>query len=81
MNPGFVPTEGFPGTDRPRVLSLDVDRVARAIVRVVLREIAPGYSIPRWTGAGQIVRVLAPGPYRWALGAAERRYGSRPAEP
>jgi len=77
VNPGFVPTEGFPATDRPRLLSLTVDEVARAIAHVVLREIAPEYSIPRWAAAGQIVRVLAPGPYRWAMGAGEQMYRAR----
>lgn len=76
VNPGFVPTEGFPATDRPRILSLSVEEVARAIVHVVRREIAPEYSIPRWTGFGQVVRALAPGPYRWAVGVGERRYRS-----
>ena len=77
VNPGFVPTEGFPATDRPRILSLTVEEVARAIAHVVLREIAPEYSIPRWVGAGRIASVLAPGPYRWAMGAGERMYRAR----
>ena len=78
VSPGFVPTEGFPATDRPRLLSITAEQVARTIVRVVLREIAPEYSIPRWVSAGQVLRVLAPGPYRWAIGAGERMYRTRP---
>ncbi len=35
VNPSFVPTEGFPSTDRPSVLTLTPKRVAEVIVKVV----------------------------------------------
>jgi short-subunit dehydrogenase len=67
VNPGFVPTEGFPATDRPSFLTLTPDRVAGAIVRVVREGIAPELMVPRWVGPLQGFRVLTPGLYRWGV--------------
>jgi short-subunit dehydrogenase len=67
VNPGFVPTEGFPATDRPSFLTLTPDRVAGAIVRVVREGIAPELMMPRWVGPLQGFRVLTPGLYRWGV--------------
>lgn len=75
VNPGFVTTERFRHDDLARrgVPVMRPEDVALLIVRVVRRGIAPEISIPRWLGAFQAVRVIAPGPYRWALGAIARR--------
>ena len=78
VNPGFSPTEGFPETG-PSVIRLDPDDVARLIVDVVRREIAPEISIPRSLAALQAFRVLTPPLYRWGVGTIARRNGARPA--
>ncbi len=67
VNPGFVPTEGFTASGRPTPLVLTTDRVARTIVRVVEKGIAPEISIPRWAAALQVFRVLTPPLYRWGM--------------
>jgi short-subunit dehydrogenase len=67
VNPGFVSTEGFPQDHLDPRLVLPVDRVARAIVRVVRDGIAPEYSVPRWLGPLQAFRVLTPPLYRWGM--------------
>jgi short-subunit dehydrogenase len=77
VNPGFVPTDGFPGADRPRVLTLTSERVAAAIVKVASEGIAPEYSVPRWAAAFQVFRMLTPGLYRGVMGLANRRYYAR----
>jgi short-subunit dehydrogenase len=77
VNPGFVPTEGFPQRDRPGIVSLSTDQVAKAIVKVVRNEIAPEYSIPRWIAPLQVFRVLTPPIYRWGA----ERIGGRYANP
>lgn len=64
VNPGLVDTEGFPQRDLPSPIVLDVERVAGAIVRVVRKGQAPVVSVPRWSGALELARMLAPGPYR-----------------
>ncbi len=75
VNPGFSPTEGFPATG-PSVVKLDPDDVARLIVDVVRKGIAPEISIPRSLAALQAFRVLTPPLYRWGVGTITRRYGS-----
>jgi short-subunit dehydrogenase len=67
VNPGFFPTEGFPQADVPPALLLSADRVARAVVDVVRRGRGPEVSVPRVAGALQVIRVLAPRPYRWGV--------------
>lgn len=67
VNPGFVDTEGFPQDQVPRQIVLDVERVSGAIVKVVRREIAPEYSVPRWIAPFQVFRVLTPPLYRWGV--------------
>ena len=74
VNPAYVPTEGFPATNRPSVLTLTPERVADAIVKVAREDISPEYSVPRWAAAFQLFRILTPPLYRWGLGAGERRY-------
>jgi len=64
VNPGFVSTEGFPNDQVPRPLVMKPERVARGILTVVERGIAPEYSIPRWIAPFQAVRVLTPPLYR-----------------
>lgn len=73
VNPAFVKTEGFPER-RPRILTLPLERVADAIVRVVRDDIAPVYSIPRWIAALEAFRVLTPPLYRLGASLAARRY-------
>jgi short-subunit dehydrogenase len=75
VNPGLVATEGFPHRDaieRGRRV-MQPDAVARTIVRVVMRGIAPERSMPRWLAALQAVRVLAPPLYRFGLRQAVKR--------
>jgi uncharacterized protein len=74
VNPAYVPTEGFPATNRPSLLTLTPERVADAIVKVAREGISPEYSIPRWAAAMQAFRILTPPLYRWGLGVGERRY-------
>ncbi len=83
LNPGFVPTEGFPATDRPSMVSLTPERVGETVVKIVREEIAPEYSLPRWAAAGQAFRVLTPQLYRWGTDRIARRYEAaapRPSE-
>jgi short-subunit dehydrogenase len=75
VNPGLVATEGFFPVDSPlwrdpvvRPFIMTPQRVARAIVRVLVRRTGPEVSVPRWLAAPQAVRVLAPPLYRAALG-------------
>lgn len=74
VNPGFTRTEGFPQTDVPPAMVMDVGRVAAAIVDVVRRDRAPEVSVPRVLGAMQVFRVLTPPLYRWGLRVVARRY-------
>jgi NADP-dependent 3-hydroxy acid dehydrogenase YdfG len=74
VNPGLSRTEGFPQHRTPRMLLVDPDRVARVIVDVVRRGIAPEISVPRWPSALQAFRILTPGLYRWGMGMAIRRF-------
>lgn len=68
VNPGLVVTEGFPMTDvlrgpyRPFVMR--PERIADVIVEVVRRRKGPEISVPRWIGAFQIFRIIAPPLYR-----------------
>ena len=64
VNPGYVPTEGFPDRGQPRLLTLRPERVANTIVKVVRKDIASEISIPRWAAALQLFRVLTPPLYR-----------------
>jgi short-subunit dehydrogenase len=65
VNPGFVPTEGFPNVPgRPSLLTMTPEHVAEAIVKVVREGIAPEYSIPRWAASLHAFRVLTPPLYR-----------------
>jgi hypothetical protein len=78
VNPAYVPTEGFPATRRPPILTLTPARVADAIVKVAREGISPEFSVPRWAAAMQAFRLLAPPLYRWGLGVGERRYYDKP---
>jgi hypothetical protein len=48
-------------------LVLPIDRVARAVVRVIQEEITPELSVPRWVGPLQAFRVLTPPLYSWGV--------------
>lgn len=67
VNPGLVSTEGFPQEHLDQRLVLPIDRVARAVVRVIQEEIAPEFSVPRWVSPLQAFRVLTPPLYRWGV--------------
>ena len=67
VNPGFVATEGFPQEHLDHRLVLPIDRVARAVVRVIQEEITPELSVPRWVGPLQAFRVLTPPLYSWGV--------------
>jgi short-subunit dehydrogenase len=77
VNPAYVPTEGFPASNRPSMLTLTPERVAEAIVKVAREGISPEYSVPRWAAAMQAFRILTPPLYRWGLGVGARRYYDR----
>lgn len=77
VNPGLVVTEGFPMTDvlrgpyRPFVMR--PERIADVIVEVVRRRKGPEISVPRWIGAFQIFRIIAPPLYRSVIMRIARR--------
>jgi short-subunit dehydrogenase len=73
VNPAFVRTEGFPFERTNPRLVMRPERIARAIVKVLREGRAPEYSVPRFLGAFQLFRVLAPGPYRWGVRLATPR--------
>src|SRR4029453_866807 len=81
VNPAFVVTEGFPPPAVPPPVLLEADRVGEAVVRVVRKEIAPEYSIPRWVSPFQVFRVLTPTLYRWGVRKARRRTPPTPPPP
>lgn len=64
VNPALVKTEGFPQEGLPPRLVMRPERVARAVVHVVRRGIAPQVSVPRWAGVLEVFRTITPGPYR-----------------
>lgn len=75
VNPGLVATEGFPQRDgiaRGRLV-MQPDVVAKVVVRVVERGIAPERSIPRWPAPLQAFRVLTPPLYRFGLRQVAKR--------
>lgn len=81
VNPGLVATEGFFPEDSPlwrdpvaRRFIMDPQKVADAVVGVVRSRKGPEVSVPRWLGAPQAFRVLAPPLYRAAV---RRVVGSR----
>jgi short-subunit dehydrogenase len=80
VNPGFVQTEGFPHHDLDPRLVMKPERVARAILMVLRRGIAPEMSVPRWISPLQLFRVATPPLYRWGV---RRMAGAavRPASP
>jgi short-subunit dehydrogenase len=67
VNPGFVATEGFPQEHRDQRFVLPMERVGKAIIRVLEEGIAPELSIPRWVSPLQGFRVLTPSLYRWGV--------------
>jgi short-subunit dehydrogenase len=75
VNPGLVATEAFPHREAiehgRRVMQPDA--VARVILQVIEREIAPERSIPRWVASLQAFRVLTPPLYRFGLRHVARR--------
>jgi short-subunit dehydrogenase len=75
VNPGLVATEGFPqrGAIEHGRRIMQPGSVARLIVRVVERGIAPERSIPRWPAALQAFRVLAPPLYRFGQRQVAKR--------
>jgi short-subunit dehydrogenase len=75
VNPGPVPTEGFPQPTTNRRLLTSRERVADVIVDVVRRGRAPEVSIPRWVSPLQLFRVALPGPYRWGVRTLTERAG------
>ena len=67
INPGFVATEGFPQGGLPRAIVMQPERIADAVVKVILGDIAPEYAVPRWLSPLQTFRVLTPPLYRWGM--------------
>lgn len=75
VNPGLVPTEGFPHSDvrqRRPFLITPAEQVARTIVDVVRRGKAPEVAVPRWLAMFQAFRILTPQLYRYGLARAAR---------
>ncbi len=81
VNPGLVATEGFPQKGIPRKLVMAPERVAEAIVHVVVEDIAPEYSVPRWIAPFQAFRVLTPSLYRWGMRQVRRAAPATKAKP
>jgi short-subunit dehydrogenase len=85
LNPGFVETEGFPHHDLDPRLVMKPERVAKAILTVLQKGIAPEMSVPRWVGPLQLFRVATPPLYRWgirrAAGVSVRPAARPPEEP
>ncbi len=79
LNPAFVETERFHTEGVPAPFVLDVERVSEACIRVVRREIAPEYAVPRWASSLQAFRVLTPPLYRWGV-RTTRRLGTAASE-
>ncbi|HJP65650.1 MAG TPA: SDR family NAD(P)-dependent oxidoreductase, partial [Actinomycetota bacterium] len=76
VNPGTVATPGFPHRDmaeRGSRMLLQPERIADVIVRVVRSGKAPEVSVPRSLAALQLVRLVAPPFYRFALQRAVKR--------
>ena len=67
VNPAFVATEVFPQLYKPSAFLMPPERVARVVVEVVRRGLAPEVSVPRWAGPFQAFRVLTPPVYRWGV--------------
>jgi short-subunit dehydrogenase len=83
VEPGLIPTEGFPqrrAQEDPllRHLLAGTDEVSAAILDVVRRR-APERTVPRWYYLAQIPRLLAPRVYRLVdtKVVAPRRIGPR----
>ncbi|MCA1726377.1 MAG: SDR family NAD(P)-dependent oxidoreductase [Actinobacteria bacterium] len=75
VNPGLVSTERFPHSSvrglRARMV-MPPERIARTILKVLDRGIAPEISEQRWLAAFQVLRILTPPVYREMM-----RRGSR----
>ena len=71
IEPGFVPTEGFPQknlvSDRFMRHILGTDAQVSAAIRDAIAHRKPQRVVPRWYYLLQVPRVLAPGLYRFAL--------------
>lgn len=67
INPGFVATEGFPQGGLPGAIVMKPEQIANAVVKVILGDIAPEYTVPRWLSPLQTFRVLTPPLYRWGM--------------
>jgi short-subunit dehydrogenase len=76
LDPGLTHTEGFPQEGYPDPLVLSAREVGEAAVRIVRREIAPSYAIPRWLAPFTVFRVATPPLYRWGV-RTMHRMGSR----
>ena len=81
VNPGFVATEGFPQDSLPSWMVMRSERVAEAIVKVVVEGIAPEHSVPRWVSPLQAFRVLTPPLYRWGVRQTRRAGTATRAKP
>jgi uncharacterized protein len=84
VNPGLVATEAFPHREAIEHgrLVMQPEAVAKVIVRVVERGIAPERSIPRWLAALQAFRVLTPPLYHFGLRqVARKRRSTRAGQP
>lgn len=71
VEPGFIPTEGFPQqdlvTDPFMKYALGtVEQVSDAVFDAIEKRKVERV-VPRWYYLLQVPRVLAPGPYRWVL--------------
>ena len=80
VNPAFVETESFSTARVNPLVTIDIDDVAEAIVRVVRDGIAPELAVPRWISGLQVFRVLTPPLYRWGVRAVRRAGYRAPAD-
>jgi NAD(P)-dependent dehydrogenase (short-subunit alcohol dehydrogenase family) len=81
VEPGFIPTEGFPQSDllmdpMLRHVVRSEEQVSRAI-RDAIAHRRFKRTVPRWYHLLQIPRVIAPPLHRFAVGKVTKRYGVR----
>lgn len=83
VEPGFVPTEGFPQKnlvgDRVMKHVLGTDAQVSAAIRDAIDHRKPQRVVPRWYYALQVPRVLTPRLYRFALNKVANSSAGRAA--
>jgi uncharacterized protein len=83
VEPGFVPTEGFPQhgllNDKVMRYILGTDAQVSAAIRDAIEHRKPQRVVPRWYYMFQIPKVVTPGIYRFVLGKVMESRAGRAA--